>query len=71
MEDRDEELVLNTHRNAVGKGTRNTRPANYQQMRVMMRRIVQDMKADGITDPTNAQIEKEYSRRMLQAREQV
>lgn len=64
MVDEDEDVVMNTHRNArAGFGTVE-RPSNYPQMRLMMTRIVSEMKAEGITNPSNEDVLKEYSRRM-------
>ena len=64
MVDEDEDVVMNTHRNArAGFGTV-ARPSNYPQMRLMMSRIVSEMKAEGITNPSNEDVLKEYSRRM-------
>lgn len=66
MVDEDEDVVMNTHRNArAGFGTVE-RPSNYPQMRLMMTRIVSEMKAEGITNPSNEDVLKEYSRRMRQ-----
>lgn len=64
MVDEDEDVVMNTHRNArAGFGTVE-RPSNYPQMRLMMSRIVSEMKAEGIANPSNEDVLKEYSRRM-------
>lgn len=66
MVDEDEDVVMNTHRNArAGFGTVE-RPSNYPQMRLMMSRIVSEMKTEGITNPSNEDVLKEYSRRMRQ-----
>lgn len=68
MMDEDEDVVMNTHRNArVGFGTTG-RPANYVQMRVMMSRIVEELKAAGESNPSNEQVMRVYSKRMREAR---
>lgn len=62
----DEDVVMNTHRNArAGFGTVE-RPSNYRQMKFAMARIVREMKAEGNTNPSNEDVLKEYSRRMRQ-----
>lgn len=65
-DERDEELIPNTYRNAPGGFAKINRPSNYRQMRLMMGRIVSEMKAEGITNPSNEDVLKEYSRRMRQ-----
>lgn len=66
MVNEDEDVVMNTHRNArAGFGTVE-RPSNYPQMKFAMARIVREMKAEGITNPSNEDVLKEYSRRMRQ-----
>lgn len=66
MVNEDEDVVMNTHRNArAGFGTVE-RPSNYRQMKFAMARIVREMKAEGITNPSNEDVLKEYSRRMRQ-----
>lgn len=70
MVDEDEETILNTHRGVPFQGTGpGGAPANYRQMKWMMGRIVADMKAQGITNPSNQDVMKEYSRRMKARRE--
>lgn len=64
MEDRDDDLVLNTHRNAAGWRVKDGKPANYRQMRVMMDRIVRELKEAGNPSPSNDEVLREYSRRM-------
>ena len=64
MVDEDEDVVMNTHRNARAGFGMVERPSNYPQMRLMMSRIVSEMKAEGITNPSNEDVLKEYSRRM-------
>lgn len=68
VEDRDDDLILNTHRNAPGGFGKIGVPSNYRQMRFAMSRIVQDFKDQGITDPTNEMVQREYSRRMKASR---
>lgn len=68
MVDEDEDVVMNTHRNArAGFGTVE-RPPNYPQMRLMMGRIVSEMRAEGITNPSNEDVMREYSMRMKKFR---
>jgi len=66
--ERDEELIPNTARNAPGGFGKVGVPSNYRQMRFAMDRIVQDFKAQGIVNPTNEMVLREYSRRMKAAR---
>lgn len=67
-EERDEELVLNTHRNLPGGFGTVGRPANYRQMRFMMDRIVAEFKEAGVLNPSNEMVQREYSKRMRSAR---
>lgn len=67
-EERDDDLVLNTHRNLPGGFGKIGVPANYLQMKTAMSRIVREMKEAGIASPTNAQVMSEYARRMRESR---
>lgn len=69
-DERDEELIPNTYRNAPGGFGKINRPSNYRQMRVMMDRIVRELKSEGVEAPTNEQVMKRYSQRMRAARGQ-
>lgn len=40
------------------------RPSNYKQMVVGFRQIVKEFKAQGIINPTNEELEREYDRRV-------
>lgn len=71
MVDEDEDRVLNTYSGAPYQGTGvGGAPANYLQMKSLMRQIVADFKAQGIPCPSNEMVLKEYSRRMLAFRNQ-
>lgn len=67
-EGRDDDLVLNTHRNLPGGFGKIGVPANYHQMRFAMSRIVEEFKEQGIVNPSNEDVMREYSRRMRAAR---
>ena len=71
MVDEDEDRVLNTYSGAPYQGTGvGGAPGNYLQMKSLMRQIVADFKAQGISCPSNEMVLKEYSRRMLAFRNQ-
>lgn len=68
MVDEHDETVLHTHNGRTGWSKTVERPANYVQMRYMMKRIVVDLKAQGVVDPSNEDVMREYSRRMKKFR---
>lgn len=67
-DERDDDLILNTHRNSPVDFRRVGAPSNFRQMRFMMSRIVEDMREQGVTDPSNEDVMREYARRVREAR---